>query len=290
MKKINYKIMVAFILGGILTSTVTYAATTLASSNVSYNNTSSKLSSATVQGAIDEIYNTATGGNIVYNNKNIVGAYMYDATTCKTGNEVTCRKTDCPNDTSNNSCSSGTIIKYKVNDNTTKTFHVLHDDISTLTLQQNEKTVSTAWYSESADNTKGPLTALSALEDATSGWNNVNTIEYTMGTIKFNIGNTYTGCDYDEFGCSCMTNTYTLGSRSTKARMITAQEANATGCTYTDNSCSNWMGTGTDYWTMNAYSLYSDRVLYVNTPRDHMDSHITTNNYIGARAVVVISK
>ena len=118
---------------------------------------------------------------------------MYDDVGCKTGEENTCKKTACPNNKSANACPAGTIIKYKVNESDTKTFNVLHDDISTLTLQQNENTVaSMIWYS-SVDNTKGPLTVLSALEDATSGWSNVNTINYTMGTTVFNGTNGFTG-------------------------------------------------------------------------------------------------
>ena len=58
MKKIFKNSLFTFILGGILFSGVTYAATVLANS-ISYDNTNSGLSANNVQGAIDELYNKA---------------------------------------------------------------------------------------------------------------------------------------------------------------------------------------------------------------------------------------
>ncbi len=64
---------------------------------------------------------------------------------------------------------AGTIVQYKVNDYIIKYFHVVSDNGDTLTLQQRENIVyDTMWYEDASDNTKEPLTILSALENATS--------------------------------------------------------------------------------------------------------------------------
>ena len=59
--KNNLKVIVAFILGLIISGTGVYAATILFQANeVSYNNTSSGLTSTTVQGALDELNTKAS--------------------------------------------------------------------------------------------------------------------------------------------------------------------------------------------------------------------------------------
>ena len=128
-------------------------------------------------------------------NDNISGAYTYNSSICVTGEEDTCVETDCYKTKTIDSCPAGTIIKYNVNDTETKYFHVLHDDGETITLQQRENTVyNKAWYADSDDNTKGPLTILPVLEEATSGWSNVFEQTYIMGTTIFNGTDAYTGC------------------------------------------------------------------------------------------------
>ena len=74
LKKIfNNKIFV-FILGGLLFSVVSvYAVTYFPSNQVTYDNSSSKLSSTNVQGAIDELYKTCQAASS--------GKYMYYAVT-----------------------------------------------------------------------------------------------------------------------------------------------------------------------------------------------------------------
>ena len=62
MYKINKNIIFAFILGGILFSGVTYAATLLAT-NITYDNTNSGITSTNVQGAIDELYTKANSNS-----------------------------------------------------------------------------------------------------------------------------------------------------------------------------------------------------------------------------------
>ena len=182
------------------------------------------------------------GENVVVND-NIVGAYIYDdvndATKCINGEEATCRATRCFENRTANSCSQGTIIKYKVNANETKYFYVLHDDGRTMALQQRENTVKNiAWHANSNDNTSGPDTILSQLEAATTTWTNVNELTYTLGETTL-YQNAFTGCTYSGgseisgYQPTCSMNTYTsnvLGTRSARTRMITVLEATSTGC------------------------------------------------------------
>lgn len=200
-------------------------------------------------------------------NKNILEAYTYDNSSCITGKEENCVKLlSLPS-----IVEPGTIIKYKVNDQEEKYFHVMFDNGNTLTMQQQENTVNqVAWYNnfqETAsqttsdkktttapkviqlktmflagsyfgDNTKGPLTVLPALESATASWTNVKNQTYTMGSTVLK-SNAYTTCD-DEL--ACFTNGYTLPERSARARMITVQEARILGCKNSpSNFCPVWM-------------------------------------------------
>lgn len=55
MKK-HYKFILGIVIGLIISGIVGYAATTISSANVSYNNSNSGLKSSTLQGAIDELY------------------------------------------------------------------------------------------------------------------------------------------------------------------------------------------------------------------------------------------
>ncbi len=171
-------------------------------------------------------------------NRNISNIWKYDQVTgsstfCVTGEESTCVEyTEKPK-----TYEVGTIVKYKVNDTEEKYFHVVSDNGDTLTLQQRENIVyDIAWYA-GGSNTKGPLTILPALESATSGWTNVLDQTYTMGTTIFK-DNAFTECSSYN---SCTTNTYTLGERTAKARMITVQEAHGLGCTGSPKSCPIWM-------------------------------------------------
>ncbi len=257
-------------------------------------------------------------------NSNILVAYTYDdindATKCITGEETTCQVTKCYENNTAESCQAGTIIKYAVNDTEDKIFYVLHDDGENMTLQQRENTISNvAWYTDSNDNTKGPLTILPLLEEATKEWINVEDQTYTMGTTNFNNTNTFTGCIYyDPTGISCTANKYIMESRTSKSRMITAQEATAMGCkSYKLNgssnaSCPKWMynhlyettnyeGTVNDnttndngtnnygYWTMTAYSDDSEEVWNIYRSGS-MNKNNTSDLRYGARAVIVVSK
>jgi len=249
-----------------------------------------------------------TNGNITVTipsgNSNIVSVYRYHASTCLTGEESGCVEIGLQS-----TYTAGTIVKYRVNASEVKYFHVMFDNDSnnTLTMQQRENTVEkTAWYSNSNDNTKGPLTVLPLLESATAGWTNVNNQTYTMGTTLFKE-NSFTGCTYGgtEQEISCTVNTYTLASRTKKARMITAQEAKSLGCKYGKHqTCPAWMnnylskstsyggtvnGGDSGYWAMSVFSPDVAYALYMHY-NGCVYSNQTTGTTYGARAVVVIDK
>ena len=309
MKKIKKKyilIIIGILIGLVISVGGVYAAVTITGSNVTYSNSSSGLTSTTVQGAIDELNNKTD----IRKMSNFVSVYKYSTATstkCITGEEDTCVKSTCHKTKTSGSCPAGTIIKYKVNDATVVTFHVMFDNGSTLTMQsQKNISYNSAWYgtSTSDTNTSGPMALLPLLESITAGWSNVNNQTYTMGTTVFKT-NAYTGCsDYN----SCTTNTYTLASRTSKARMITVQEAAALGCLgiSTPKSCPIWMynylnnstsygGTINDsaassgYWTMSASTNSLVGAFFI-----YYYGQLRYDNYVcrtlGARAVVVVSK
>lgn len=198
---------------------------------------------------------------------NVIQAYNYqeDKTAtnyCINGEEETCEKTTCLENSDANSCTQGTIVRYAVSDTENHYFYVLHDDGATLTLQQRENIVKNVqWiskedyiaaggteeeYGTNRHNTKGPITAITKLEEATKTWSNVNDMTYQMGTTNFNGTNAFTGCTYSttDYKITCNVNTYnsdeaalTFPKRTAKARMITAQEASSTSCLcYKDGS------------------------------------------------------
>ena len=211
-----------------------------------------------ILGAIPKTYDDSETVSI---DKSLVAAYNYNSTSCITGEEETCEATTCYKDKTAGACPAGTIIKYKVNDTTEKYFHVLHDDGEKITMQQRENTTDdVVWYSS---NTKaeGPLVALSALENATKDWTNLNTIEYTAGVTPI-FGDSSTECDYDDITFTCGQNSYTLGERKVKARMITVPEALSVGCDGTDQSCPIWM-----------YNYLTDVISYGGTVNVETDSN-----------------
>ncbi len=255
------KIVVSFILGGIILGGIgVYAATIISSINVGYSNESSKLVADNVQDAIDEVYDKS------FSKPSIV-AYEYSEKDpkCINGEEKTCVKTDCYK--KGKTCKQGTVIKYYVKENEYHYFYVLRDDGTKITMQQRENTIrNIPWHAGENDNSKGPDTILPALEQATSTWTNVNVLEYEPGVTTL-YENAYTGCTFtasttSDYKIRCEKNTYTstvLGTRKARARMITALEAGSTGClvykdgatdkrvispsinAYNQGSCPDWM-------------------------------------------------
>jgi len=233
-------------------------------------------------------------------NKNIANVWKYDQTSgsstfCVTGEESTCLPIN------PKTFEPGTIIKYKVNPTTEKYFHVVSDGSDTIILQQRENTLNSISWNSNSDNAKGPLVVLPALENATSNWTNVLDQTYTLGTTVFK-NNAYTGCSTYN---SCSTNTYTLGQRTGKARMLTIQEASSFGCTYSNQTCPVWMhnylkdstnsggtvnqGNDYGYWTLSVLSSNNAYVFGVNYG-GNVTSNYNTNATRGARAVIKVNK
>ena len=314
----NYKLVLGVIIGIMISGVGAYAATTISSSNISYDNKSSGLTSTNLNGAIDELYEKSD----IRKQGKFISAYSYStdySTKCISGEESTCKKTECYKTKTANSCKAGDIIKYKVNDTDIVTFHVMFDNGSTLTMQSQKNTIyNTQWINKSdyleaggseadfgtdGNSNKGPLTVLSALENATKGWSNVNDQIYTMGTTVFKT-NKYTGCS----DTSCTTNLYTLPERTAKSRMITHQEAASLGCGISAWTCPQWMynyldstyggnrdvNAGTDYWTMSASTVFEmvtwTIVKYGKLNENTTMTHYEVDDFLGARAVVIVSK
>ena len=317
--KNNIKVVIGIVIGTIITGATVYAATVISGSGVLYDNTSSGLTSTNVQEAIDEIHQKSD----IRKQGNFVSAYTYNSSNCVTGEEDTCVKTDCYKNKTANSCKTGDIIKYKVNGTDIVTFHVMYDNGSTLTMQSQRNTIySTPWINkadyETANtdgtscsydscNDEGPITVLNALETATAGWTNVNSQNYTMGTTSLSNKGEFTGCSSYN---SCTKNTYTLESRTARARMITLQEAAAFGCTDDINSCPRWMSNfllltndnnvangateNWGYWTMNVSanknSLTNKTYAWYVEFYSNLYSGDPYMLECGARAVVEVSK
>lgn len=265
-------------------------------------------------------------------NESIKAAYTYnqvaavgEAGRCITGDEATCQQNNCIESRTKGSCPVGTIIKYAVNDSEDKVFYVLHDDGRTMTLQQRENTIKSQWYSEGNDNTKGPITALQNLEQATDGWTNVSNQKYTMGTTNF-LANSpfadkiyssqYTKCQaagsgsgFTDVALCTMTDGYTLEERTAKARFITVQETRVTGCGYDQDkaTCPIWMYNYLDNSIGNG-GTQNDSSSSTGSNGYHLMSAFTSSQHnwwmmtngvlsqaetgwgIGVRAVIVIDK
>lgn len=317
--KENNKVILAFILGILVSGITVYATTILSSSEVSYDNSNSGSSSNNVQGAIEELYEKQelNSGSCTGENSNFIVAYTYNPSSCITGAESACQVTTCYKNKDAGSCPAGTIIEYRVNNSTVKTFHVLHDDGEEITMQQRENTLYNIAWNLDDDKTKGPVTVLAKLEEKTKDWANVKTQTYTMGTTDFNGTNAYTGCSYvgeSSDVTTCDTNVYTLEKRSGKSRLITVQEALKLGCQYWKaQTCPNFMNnylydstsnggnmndqhlenggtTNNGYWTMNVISSNENHVLAVVWDASVSRSFNTTDLRRGARAVIVVSK
>ncbi len=244
-------------------------------------------------------------------NSNIVAVYRYDqtnaSTKCITGEESTCIKINPPQ-----TYTAGTIVKYKVNSNTEKYFHVMFDHGETLTLQQRENIVyDIAWYASTNDGTKGPTTILPVLEAATNGWSNVLDQTYTLGTTVFK-DNPYTGCDGSvDTSLKCQINRYTLPERTAKSRMITVQEALALGCNLNQKTCPIWMynylsestkygitvnqtggqyGSNVGYWTSSVNSNQPAFAFQIFHMGFVGNVYNVTGTMTGGRAVIKIQK
>ena len=309
LKKI-YKVLLCFILGIVLSITIAGATTYISGSNVGYSNL--KLTSTNISDAIDELYTLSR-------TKTKIKAWEYHETgtkKCINGEEDTCISTTCYK--TGSTCDQGTVIKYYVNDNLYHYFYVLRDNGTKITMQQRENTIrNIAWHSGENNNSYGPDTVLPMLEQATSTWTNVDILEYTPGITnlydKPNVSCTYSTGDYT---ISCDNNSYTnstLGTRKSRARIITAKEVTNTGCLFGQTeSCPSFMynylndstsyGGGYDdntanennlgnysYWTMSIVLDYPHSCWYV-TYKGYLTYSYVSGLSQGARAVVEITK
>ncbi len=257
-------------------------------------------------------------------NSNFFQVFNYNASNCVTGNESTCTLSNCYKTKTVNACKAGDIIRYRVTDNETVTFHVLYDTANQIIMQSQKNVLYNMPWISGIDysNTitygidKGPITLIysssetKTIENQTDGWTNVPNQTYQMGTSIFKT-NAYTGCgSYN----SCTTNIYTWPARTKKARIITLQEAAALGCTTTAGSCPKWMynylqdsvtyGSVTNddnhgpasegnygYWTMSAYTAGDNKSAWGITQEGKVN-YFNSNGYMnnGARAVIVVNK
>ncbi len=284
-----------------------YAATIISSINVEYNNENSKLVADNVQDAIDEVYKKASESKAPQpKNENIKAMYYYDENKeskdfCVTGDEKTCKVNTCYLNNTEGSCSPGTIVEYMVNEQDKIRFHVVHDDGSTLTLQSQKNTLNSVKWYDGENSDQGTVTALTILENTTSNWMNVNTLDYSISDDTSSLG--YSGCDY-EFGINCNNVQYKLENKTGKSRMITVQETSTVGCNNHHKSCPIWMynylnsstnygGTknedsATGYWTLNVLNSSTNHILIAH--QNGNIGYVVKNMEYGARAVVEITK
>jgi hypothetical protein len=204
------------------------------------------------------------------------------------------------------SCTNGTLFNIKVNDTTTLDFYVVDSDENTITLIAasnigNSEYKTVAWYAASSGNNNyGPVTALNVVNNLTNEWTNISAIsDYTYNNtgegykkIKITDGETVI-TDADD-------NTTAI-SGTTRARLLTYDEAYSLGCRVTANAsnCPNWLYANLNaeynsltpygYWLLTSYSnttrVYNIRntgILANNAPND------TTGR--GIRPVITIKK
>ena len=178
-------------------------------------------------------------------------------------------------------CEIGTKINVQVNSNKTYDFHVIKDTGTQLTLIMDRNLgTDVAWYtSEEHNNTQGPLTALDALENKTSGWVNVPTYSYTL---------------QDDGGG----NKYSAISRTNvRARLLSYTEASEILALY-DGEMPTWLyGNLKDvspseigYWLSSAYadSDYYAYVIYSLGEIAYVSANVSIGG--GVRPVIILNK
>ena len=280
--KNNYKFIFMFILGIIVAGGGVYAATVVSGSMITYDNSSSGLSSTNVQDAVDELSGKADT-NSIKTLPNIIAAYKYStattATRCTTGDESTCVVTYCYTSSASGSCEPGTIIKYKVNDSEIKTFNVISDKGDTIDMQSLDAIVDDVYWTYST-NANGPVHSMGLLKGRTKTWTNVNDQNYIMGS-----SGTKSECySWHE----CHTNSYSL-TVTGKARMITVQEAADLGCTSENYSCPEWLASD-NLWTMNTLENSSTDVFIIDAHYRYFSTAPCESSFVKVRAIVNINK
>jgi len=183
-------------------------------------------------------------------------------------------------------CTAGTPVAIKVNETETYNFYVISETDNKVTLIMDRNLGDNVkWYADDDDNSHGPITAVAALKERTSGWTNIPEKEYT----------------YSDDGGG---NIYTAFTETMRARMLTYTEATTTlGCT-TNGSCPSWLyinlkSTGSDvddggntrygYWASATYVSTIDhaRIVHSNGSVHYTN---TDSSIAGLRPVIELSK
>lgn len=160
-------------------------------------------------------------------NQYILGAWTYNESSCIDGTQSTCVATTCYR--SGSTCPTGTIIKYAVSDSQEKTFHVIKDDATNLTLIDHSTTaISTYNDNTSFVSTDGPNVANKKLNEIASAWTNVVESEYRKSITTVDSLDTHLSSVTDS-------------KEKVKVRLLTGYEAVTLGCS-TENSCPIWIG------------------------------------------------
>ena len=168
----NIKTVVAFILGIIISGTTVYAATILfASSEVSYDNTSSGMSATNVQDALDELYTKASK----WLNPNDMGTPQYYATTGEYKGWCTSTDTNC---------------------------NSFADFPTTATTPPSGKNVYAVKYE---DGQYGVCIQRNGKEHCFRGRNykaEAKHVQEVFSDISCDVDSSYVGCDASDFGCA----------------------------------------------------------------------------------------
>ena len=127
-----------------------------------------------------------------------------------------------------------------------------------ITVQMDHNIVNKSAWSASINTEGGPVTALAALETATSGWNRLSGITYSYDT---SLNGTNTGANYGTLSCTsgaCKIGSGENFTSSLKARMITGEEIRA--LTMNAGAASETLA---DNWTL--ASSYNDYFYFSNS-------------------------
>lgn len=250
-------------------------------------------------------YNVVNNGKSTTTIKNILVTYKYK-------NGIMSSMDNCIN---TGTCASGTLINVKVNNNQKYNFYVINDidDKLTLIMDRNLGKL-VAWvskidynddtnYGTYGNTSKGPITALTYLNNQTSDWTNINSIDnYTY--VNNSNGNTNkVGYQKIEIvdGIAKLTSqdgaTITTVEGVSRARLLTNEEARSKtiGCQSSDKSCANWIYTNLSadnrgYWLASAnpnYNYYVSSIHYTGKPDSYFPYYTTVN---GIRPVIEITK
>lgn len=196
-------------------------------------------------------------------------------------------------------CTNGTAVALKVNENDTHNFYVINDTGSVLTLILNKNLgPNISWitmddytasggtnYGNFGNNEKGPVTVINELKTLTDNWTNVAEQEYVIS----GIGNDNKTVIYKDIVMNM------------KARILTFEEAKKLGCSMEGASCpeylySNLSGLNTSilpsgYWTSTGNVSSSNNAWYINYSGNiYNNAYLSLDSGRGIRPVITIEK